>query len=94
MKENDIISASWAELMEQGVSAADYYMQCAVDRIDKLFGKGYASNHPELVGDFMKTVAIEANGQSRNKCMQICTNEIVEEISVLSDNLLNASNYE
>lgn len=35
------------------------YMKKAVDIIDAMFGLGYAKKNPQLLGDFMKTAAIE-----------------------------------
>ena len=40
------------------------YMLQAVRNIDEAFGDGYAKEHPELVGAYMQTVAIEE--QSRH----------------------------
>jgi len=45
------------------ITANDYMLQ-AVRNIDEAFGDGYAKEHPELVGAYMQTVAIEE--QSRH----------------------------
>ena len=39
--------------------AANEYMRQAVRNIDEAFGDGYAKNHPELIGAYMQTVALE-----------------------------------
>ena len=43
---------------------ANEYMLQAVRKINDAFGDGYAKDHPELVGAYMQTVAIEE--QSRH----------------------------
>ncbi len=53
------ITAAFDTLMEQGWRTASDYMSEAVERIDKEFGEGYAREHPELVGQFMQTCAID-----------------------------------
>ena len=40
-------------LNQSHITSAEYMLE-AVDRIDALFGKGYAKNNPDLVGTFMK----------------------------------------
>jgi hypothetical protein len=44
--------------------AANEYMRQAVRNIDEAFGEGYAKDHPELIGAYMQTVALEE--QSRH----------------------------
>ena len=39
--------------------AANEYMRPALRNIDEAFGEGYAKNHPELIGAYMQTVALE-----------------------------------
>lgn len=41
------------QLMTQAKTTADEYMRAAVENIDKLFGHGYAKDHPELIAAFM-----------------------------------------
>lgn len=57
--ERQRITASFHTLMEQGPMTASLYMGKAVEEIDKEFGDGYAKKHPELVGQFMQTAAID-----------------------------------
>ena len=42
---------------------ANDQMKCAVSHINELFGGSYAFDHPELVGDFMKTCALNYIGE-------------------------------
>lgn len=90
MDEEYKVTATWAKLMEDGASAAKYYMSCAVTEIDEMFGKGYAAAHPELVGAFMRTAATETHGSVLCKCMQLCTEEISHELSLLSECIINS----
>lgn len=87
MDEENKITASWVKLMEDGASAAKYYMSKAITDIDDMFGKGYASEHPELVGAYMKAAATEAQGQVIGKCLQLCTEDINEQLELLSDSI-------
>jgi hypothetical protein len=44
-------------LVNQAGPTAGQYLSEAVDKIDEVFGKGYARKHPELVGMFMQVAA-------------------------------------
>lgn len=45
------------ELMTQAHMTAHAYMHQAIKSIDDAFGEGYAHEHPELVGAFMRSAA-------------------------------------
>lgn len=47
------------ELMQQSMMTAHDYMNHARRDIDELFGEGYAAKNPQLIGDYMKTAAID-----------------------------------
>jgi len=53
------IALSGAELMQQASWTADEYLLHAIERIDMRLGKGYAKAHPELIGAFMQTAALD-----------------------------------
>lgn len=53
------ITASAETLMRQAGYTAEVYMNAAIESIDKWFGKGFAAKNPQLVGDFMKTAAMD-----------------------------------
>ena len=89
MEGKEKITASWAKIMEDGASAAEYYMSRAIESIDKKFGEGYAEKHPELIGAFMKASAKEAQGNYVSKSLQLCTEDIVSELEVISDYYLD-----
>ena len=46
-------------LMQQAMITANRTMQRAVHDIDETFGDGYAQQHPELIGAYMKTATID-----------------------------------
>ena len=56
---NHEITASFNDLMRDASSAAYSYLVEANNMIDDLYGKGYAKNHPELVGAFIQAAAID-----------------------------------
>lgn len=47
------------DLMLQARNTAETYFNQAVRIIDSKFDEGYAKAHPELIGDFMKTMAAD-----------------------------------
>lgn len=53
------ISASSETLMRQAPMTATEYLDEAIERIDRRLGGGYAKQHPELIGAFMQTAAID-----------------------------------
>lgn len=55
----DEIEADNNTLLRQAPMTAAEYMGAAVQEIDKTFGDGYAEAHPELVGAFIQTSAID-----------------------------------
>jgi hypothetical protein len=56
---NQTIMADGTTLFRQAPMTADTYMQEAVIYIDAKFGEGYAEQHPELIGAFMQTSALD-----------------------------------
>lgn len=59
------------KLMQQAWKTASDYMMWAKSEIDALFGKGYASRHPELVGVFMTTAAQDFDTMIKHEDAQI-----------------------
>lgn len=54
---------------------ADDYLLAAVEFIDREFGEGYAKAHPELVGDFMKTQALDSGATVIARALQNWRND-------------------
>lgn len=59
---NNEITANAHKLMQDGADSAHYYMHRAIESIDGQFGKGYAKDHPELIGAFMQAAATDYQG--------------------------------
>lgn len=57
------------------MSAADN-MRSAVDYIDDFFGKGYAKEHPELVGAMVMAAAIDYSGTALHNAMNGITDAL------------------
>jgi hypothetical protein len=53
------IEAGNSTLLRQAPMTADEYLHSAIDCIDERLGKGYAKVHPELIGAFMQTSAMD-----------------------------------
>lgn len=86
------ITATWREIMEDGSSAAKFYLDQAIEAIDSRFGKGYSEKHPELVGSFMQAASRETHGAVIGKCIQQNSEEISESLSVLTEIIVNNNN--
>lgn len=72
------------------MSAADN-MRSAVDYIDDFFGKGYAKEHPELVGAMVMAAAIDYSGtvlcnvkEETNNTLSSVSEEISEALRMIS----------
>lgn len=53
------VSNDTTQMMEQAKATADEYLRAARHSIDDEFGDGYAAKHPELMGAFMQTTAMD-----------------------------------
>jgi hypothetical protein len=53
------ITASNETLLRQAPMTAHDYLMHAIHDIDELLGKGYAKAHPELMGAYMQTAAMD-----------------------------------
>ena len=53
------IQADNDTLLKQAIMTASEYFAKAVRDIDEMFGEGYAKEHPELIGAYMHTAAID-----------------------------------
>jgi hypothetical protein len=56
---DDRITASSETLMHQASMTAATYMHRGIEVIDGTFGRGYAKQHPELLGQFIMAAAID-----------------------------------
>jgi hypothetical protein len=55
-------------LFRQASMTAHTYFHEAIEAIDSCFGEGYAQEHPELIGAFMQTTALDrGRGTVRNR---------------------------
>jgi hypothetical protein len=69
MNDNQI-TASFTQLLEQASMTAKTYMCAARVDIDKEFGDGYSYEHPELVAAYMQTAASDYNTAASQKVWQ------------------------
>jgi hypothetical protein len=75
------IEAGNQSLMRQAPIAANEYLLSAIDLIDAKLGIGYAKAHPELIGAFMQTSAIEMGTAVIARAIE----SVVEAITTASD---------
>lgn len=78
-------------LAEQAAKTASGWMSDAVTGIDKLFGKGYAKQHPELVAAFMQSAAID-EAAMHLRGLALAHQRIDETLEVLSERAFHNSN--
>lgn len=72
------VTASNTTLMQQAPATANEYMRAAVADINELFGsKDYARNHPELVGQYMLTCAIDLGAAVIARAIGNLTNDFL-----------------
>ena len=53
------ITGDPATLMRRAQMAAAEYLESAIKEVNKILGKGYAQEHPELIAAFMKVAAAD-----------------------------------
>lgn len=81
------ITAEAKTLMEQASMTASLYLSEAIERIDKQLGKGYAKDHPELIGCFIKACAQDFNTSMNVQAIQNATEQICERLDDIAANL-------
>lgn len=68
------------EYYKQAAMTAHGWMAKAVHSIDELFEPGFAKAHPELVGAFMQTCAIEFHGSFAVQGLTASVNSIASSL--------------
>jgi len=58
------VTADAATLMKHAGYTAEAYLIDAIEHIDKHLGKGFAKQHPELIGQYMLTAAADFHAAS------------------------------
>jgi hypothetical protein len=83
----DRITANAECLMEQGAITAYTWMRQAVKDIDRMFGDGYAKEHPELISGYIKAASIDQLSsviasvmQDTSEELSVVLREIIEKI--------------
>lgn len=84
----DKITANWKTLLNDGFCCASTHFHQVIESIDSEFGKGYAKEHPELIGAYMNAAATEHQAVVIGKCIQ----ELAEEIEKAGDIIYNGLN--
>jgi hypothetical protein len=68
------ITASIKTLMRQAPMTTNEYLSAAIKEIDSNFGEGYAKTHPELIGAYIQTCAIDFAAASVTSALQELAN--------------------
>lgn len=70
---------------KQAMLAARNYMVEAKHKIDRQFGDGYAAAHPELVGAFMQTAALDLQASVIFRHAEVMRDAVANVRHVLED---------
>jgi hypothetical protein len=81
------VPASLETLMRQASMTVHDYMVAAVHDIEEVFGKGYAKAHPELVGAFIQTAAMDFNTAVTIKAIEEPLATLAEEMGSIAAGL-------
>jgi hypothetical protein len=81
------VTADFTTLMRQAPMTAHDWMARAITDIDELFGKGYAKAHPELVGHYLMTCAIDFGSGVLAKCVTDALDGIAHKLNGLTDDV-------
>jgi hypothetical protein len=79
------IEADFDQLMRQAPETVEIYLFEAQTKIDKVFGAGYAKEHPELVGAFIQAASVDFQASSISKVIGEALHEIANSINLLTD---------
>jgi ethanolamine utilization protein EutP (predicted NTPase) len=75
------VTTSIEKLSSQAAVSTNEYMRQAVEYIDKEFGEGYAAEHPDLVGAFIRTCAQDCHTTVLVKALQETGSRISSQLS-------------
>jgi hypothetical protein len=74
------VSPGVDEYLNRTATDVGDYLDAAVAKIDGRFGRGYASEHPELIAAFMQTCAIESTADTLEREISYLTKTIAQAI--------------
>jgi hypothetical protein len=77
-----VINADWYELARQSGHTGGDWMCMAADRIDLIFGDGYAVKHPELIAAYMQVAASDFHSAAIGMAAQKLCNHMPD-LSIL-----------
>jgi ABC-type taurine transport system substrate-binding protein len=79
------ITADYGTLVGQASKTVSDYLWDAKDSIDKVFGKGYAEKHPELVAAFIKASADDFNTAVLAVAIQEASDKVESALHAIAD---------
>jgi len=77
------ITGNLFDLYTQAFSTAEECFEKAIKEIDYQFGEGYAQKHPELIGQYMRTIVSDLQTSIIGKKLQ----EITDALEYLTENI-------
>ncbi|WP_339505194.1 hypothetical protein [Pseudomonas sp. RL_105y_Pfl2_101] len=79
------ITADYTTLMDQASMTANDYLFAAKEKIDRIFGEGYAAKNPELVAAFIKTAGQDFNAAILAVAIQEASSKIESALHAIAD---------
>ena len=77
----EIQKIGFTELTDKSVKDSVYFYKYAIEEIDKIYGKGYSKQYPNLVSEFVNTIIAQNNSHYQ----LLAINEIKISIDDLRD---------
>ena len=91
--EKSHFTADWKKLMEDGQGETLSHLSMAIEQIDLKLGKGFAKEHPELIGAFMNTASIATLGTVIGKCILELRDSIDEHKTAIWDSAVHIAEH-
>lgn len=79
------ITADYHTLMRQASMTAAEYMSEGADKIDAMFGDGYAKKHPELLAAFMTAAALDYGAAAITKGISSAIEDLAVQVKYLGN---------
>lgn len=70
-----MINLTPTDLMLQAMDTSEGYLKRAIRSIDQELGENFAKTHPQLVGDFMKTAAMDFDTTMTRQALDYLSND-------------------
>lgn len=84
---NEMIAASFENLIVDDIGTANWYFDAAVKTIDGNFGEGFAKKHPELIGSYLNAASMRGQVSAFSKVFEHCVLRVANSISDIANSM-------